>query len=149
MQPSLACLDLPCPVQIREILGKMSDTRQTLLFSATLPRKLADFASAGLNAPQLVQLDVERRMSPDLATLFFTVRQEDKVPALLYLVRELLKPEQLTIIFAATRHHVEYLGALMIREEIPAACVYGSMDQVSVGLQGQSGTGAINDVHDL
>ncbi len=119
--------------QIKEILGKTGNSRQTLLFSATLPRSLADFAAAGLNAPQLVRLDTEQRVSPDLQQLFFTVRHDDKVPALLQLVREVLPADQLTIVFAATRHHVEYLANLMARENIPAACVYGSMDQVGAG----------------
>ncbi|KAL6751022.1 DEAD-domain-containing protein [Haematococcus lacustris] len=117
--------------QVREILGKMTDRRQTLLFSATLPSSLAEFASAGLTAPQLVRLDSERRISPNLQLAFFTVRQEDKVATLLYLVKEALAASQQTLIFAATRHHVEYLANLMARDGIPAACVYGSMDQTA------------------
>jgi ATP-dependent RNA helicase DDX54/DBP10 len=116
--------------QIKEILGKLGDRRQSLLFSATLPRSLADFAAAGLTSPQLVRLDTERRVSPDLSQLFFTVRQEDKVAALLHLVQEVVPAGQLTIVFVATKHHVEYLAHLMARENIQAACVYGSMDQV-------------------
>ena len=44
--------------QLREILARLPDTRQTLLFSATLPRLLVDFAKAGLADPTLVRLDV-------------------------------------------------------------------------------------------
>lgn len=116
--------------QVQEILSKMSERRQTLLFSATLPRTLADFARAGLSSPQLIQLDTERRISPDLALAFFTVRKEEKLGALLHLLRDMVAADQLTILFAATRHHVEYLHALCARENIPSACVYGSMDQV-------------------
>jgi hypothetical protein len=39
--------------QVREIMSKLSDRRQTLLFSATLPTSLAEFAKAGLSAPQV------------------------------------------------------------------------------------------------
>jgi hypothetical protein len=42
------------------------------MFSATLPRSLADFAAAGLSNPQLVRLDAERKLSPDLGLAFFT-----------------------------------------------------------------------------
>ncbi len=34
--------------ELRAILKKVSDNRQTLLFSATLPAALAEFARAGL-----------------------------------------------------------------------------------------------------
>jgi len=58
--------------QVREILSSLREGRQTLMFSATLPRSLADFAAAGLSTPQLVRLDADRRLSPDLALSFFT-----------------------------------------------------------------------------
>lgn len=60
------------PLQVREIVGQLREGRQSLMFSATLPRSLADFAAAGLNNPQLVRLDAERKLSPDLGLAFFT-----------------------------------------------------------------------------
>lgn len=39
--------------QLRAILGGMGDARQTLLFSATLPAALAEFARAGGNEEPL------------------------------------------------------------------------------------------------
>ena len=50
--------------------------------------------------------------------------------ALLWLVREAIREGEPTLVFAATRHHVEFLHTLMTREGIEAACVYGAMDQV-------------------
>lgn len=117
--------------QIRELISKMSDTRQTLMFSATLPQSLAEFAQAKLQNPQIVRLNVERRISPDLSMAFFTVRAGDKLAALLHLVREVVSANQLTILFASTRHHVEFLYNLMEIEKIPAACVFGTMDQTA------------------
>ncbi len=52
----------------------MSPARQTALFSATMPASLAEFATAGLNAPQLVRLDAETKISPELGLAFFTCR---------------------------------------------------------------------------
>ena len=60
--------------QIRAVLGKLSDSRQTLLFSATLPSALAEFARAGLKDPEFVRLDADTKLSPDLSLAFFTVR---------------------------------------------------------------------------
>ena len=66
--------------QLREILARLPDTRcqtanifmaklkyfsvrrQTVLFSATLPKLLVDFAKAGLSDPTLVRLDVETKV---------------------------------------------------------------------------------------
>lgn len=52
--------------QLMEVLKRLPDNRQTLLFSATLPRFLIDFAKAGLNEPSLVRLDVENKISDQL-----------------------------------------------------------------------------------
>lgn len=42
--------------QVREILAKMGDRRQTLLFSATLPKTLAEFAQVGLGVGLLLSV---------------------------------------------------------------------------------------------
>lgn len=39
--------------QLHDILKRLPEHRQTLLFSATLPKLLIDFASAGLSEPTL------------------------------------------------------------------------------------------------
>jgi hypothetical protein len=64
------------------------EQRQTLLFSATLPAQLAQFARAGLREPTLIRLDVDTKVSEQLSLAFFTVRAADKNAALLYLLRE-------------------------------------------------------------
>jgi hypothetical protein len=71
-QWTCAHLPLLSLLQVREIVGQLREGRQSLMFSATLPRSLADFAAAGLNNPQLVRLDAERKLSPDLGLAFFT-----------------------------------------------------------------------------
>jgi len=104
--------------QLRQILSHLGETRQTLLFSATLPRLLADFAKAGLRDPHLIRLDVESRISPDLKLSFLTLRHDEKPAALLYLVRDLIPAHQQTIVFVSTKHHVEFLFELMKSEGI-------------------------------
>lgn len=52
--------------QLREITTALPDNRQTMLFSATLPQLLVDFAAAGLHSPQLIRLDTDTKLSPDL-----------------------------------------------------------------------------------
>jgi ATP-dependent RNA helicase DDX54/DBP10 len=52
--------------QLHEILKRLPETRQTLLFSATLPKMLVDFAKAGLHDPSLIRLDVDSKISPHL-----------------------------------------------------------------------------------
>lgn len=115
--------------QLHQILAQLSENRQTLLFSATLPSALAEFAKAGLRDPQLVRLDVETKISPDLKLVFFTLRHEEKHAALIYLIREQISSDQQTLIFVSTKHHVEFLNILFQEEGIVPSVCYGDMDQ--------------------
>lgn len=42
--------------QLNETLNRLPDSKQMVLFSATLPKMLVDFAKAGLNDPVLIRL---------------------------------------------------------------------------------------------
>ncbi len=55
--------------QLRDIMKRMSGERQTLLFSATMPSMLAEFARAGLKDPQLIRLDTDVKVLLSLIIL--------------------------------------------------------------------------------
>lgn len=52
--------------QLNEIINRLAESRQTLLFSATLPKLLVEFAKAGLHDPTLIRLDVDAKLSEQL-----------------------------------------------------------------------------------
>jgi ATP-dependent RNA helicase DDX54/DBP10 len=152
-------------VQLHEILSRLPPTRQTLLFSATLPKMLVDFAKAGLQEPTLVRLDVDTKISRDLEMAFFSVRDNEKEGALLYILKNIIKlpkktqnedqtdiktkkkfnkkkkeqsgteADHQTIIFAATKHHVEYLATVLDIAGYQVSYVYGSLDQTARNIQ--------------
>lgn len=150
---------------LTEILHRLPPTRQTLLFSATLPKSLVEFAKAGLQNPKLVRLDAESKISPDLKMAFFSVKQAEKDACLLVLLRDVIgvplgssrasadnsdqptdkkgkgkakakhheqatAPHQ-TLVFAATKHHVEYLSTLLTAAGYSVSHIYGSLDQAA------------------
>lgn len=159
--------------QLTEILHSLPQSRQTLLFSATLPKSLVEFARAGLQEPTLVRLDAESKVSPDLQSVFFTMKSAEKEGALLHVLNDIIqmpagateaatkkkeggseKPSKKrkridmegtnrkdsptkhsTIIFAATKHHVEYLATLLRHSGFAVSHVYGSLDQTARRLQ--------------
>jgi ATP-dependent RNA helicase DDX54/DBP10 len=166
--------------QLTEILHGLPANRQTLLFSATLPKSLVEFARAGLQEPTLVRLDTESKISPDLQNAFFSVKSSEKEGALLYILQEVIKmptgPTEVsqqrkeedasaknwknkkrkraemekavntresptkhsTIVFAATKHHVDYLYSLLSEAGFAVSYVYGSLDQTARKIQVQS-----------
>ena len=160
--------------QLTEILHALPQSRQTLLFSATLPKSLVEFARAGLQEPSLVRLDAESKISPDLQSAFFSVKTAEKEGALLHILHDIIKiptglPEgaakamdesfknskkrkrsemsgpkpnetptpHSTIIFTATKHHVDYLATLLRLSGFAVSHVYGSLDQTARKMQVQ------------
>lgn len=115
--------------QLHEILNQLSENHQTLLFGATLPRALAEFVNAGLRDPQITRIDLETKISPDLKLEFFTLKNEEKYAALMYLIREEIRSDHQTLIFVSTRYHVEFLNHLFREEGIVPSVCYGKMDQ--------------------
>uniref|UniRef100_A0A3Q3M8A9 RNA helicase n=1 Tax=Mastacembelus armatus TaxID=205130 RepID=A0A3Q3M8A9_9TELE len=117
--------------QLQEIIQRLPDTRQTLLFSATLPKLLVEFARAGLTEPVLIRLDVDSKLSDQIKLSFFHLRVDDKPAMLLHLLRHVVKPQEQTVVFAATKHHVEYLKELLSSEGLECAYIYSALDQTA------------------
>ncbi|UZJ51874.1 hypothetical protein CBS101457_001194 [Exobasidium rhododendri] len=160
--------------QLEELLVRLPTARQTLLFSATLPKSLVDFARAGLqDNPKLVRLDADSKVAEDLRMAFFSVKPSEKEAALLLLLRDVigvpfgqstghedrnesgrgddsrkrkrfqqaglsgadeLLPHQ-SIVFCATKHHVEYLLLLLTTAGYSCSHIYSSLDQAARGLE--------------
>uniref|UniRef100_A0AAY5L0L2 ATP-dependent RNA helicase DDX54 n=1 Tax=Esox lucius TaxID=8010 RepID=A0AAY5L0L2_ESOLU len=117
--------------QLQEIIRRLPDNRQTLLFSATLPKLLVEFARAGLTEPVLIRLDLDSKLSELLKLGFFHLRMDDKPALLLHLLRNVVKPQEQTVVFVATKHHVEYLKELLTSEGIECAYIYSALDQTA------------------
>lgn len=92
--------------QLNEILGSLAENRQTLLFSATLPRSLVDFAKAGLQDPVLVRLDAETKISDELEMAYFGIKNGEREGALAYILQSVIKMP------FATSEELKYLEKL-------------------------------------
>ncbi|KAI1302960.1 ATP-dependent RNA helicase DBP10 [Xylaria venustula] len=77
--------------QLQEILHSLPPTRQTLLFSATLPSSVTEFVRAGCQDPTLVRLDADTKISPDLEAAVFSVKGDEKLGTLLHILHDVIK----------------------------------------------------------
>lgn len=115
--------------QVSDIMRILPPTRQILLFSATLPASLATFLKKTLKRPEIIRLDTEERLSPDLDNVFYHVHEQDKEGTLLYILLDKCQDDEQTIVFCATRHEVEYLAQVLKKFKIEASVLYGKADQ--------------------
>lgn len=77
--------------QLNELLASLPEKRQSMLFSATLPRNLVDFAKAGLINPVLVRLDAETKVSDQLEMCFFSTKKNEREANLLSILQDVIK----------------------------------------------------------
>ncbi|CAK6440378.1 unnamed protein product [Pipistrellus nathusii] len=117
--------------QLQEIISRLPGGHQTLLFSATLPKMLVEFARAGLTEPVLIRLDVDAKLNEQLKTSFFLVREDTKAAVLLHLLRNVVRPQDQTVVFVATKHHAEYLSELLTAQRVSCAHIYSALDQTA------------------
>ncbi|XP_036209468.1 ATP-dependent RNA helicase DDX54 [Myotis myotis] len=117
--------------QLQEIISRLPGGHQTLLFSATLPKMLVEFARAGLTEPVLIRLDVDAKLNEQLKTSFFLVREDTKAAVLLHLLRSVVRPQDQTVVFVATKHHAEYLSELLTTQRVSCAHIYSALDQTA------------------
>ncbi|ELQ41079.1 ATP-dependent RNA helicase DBP10 [Pyricularia oryzae Y34] len=120
--------------QLTEILHSLPPSRQTLLFSATLPRSLVEFARAGLQDPSLDVI----KMPTGTPEGF----KEDKDEGSKKRKRGPDRPnakekptEHSTIIFTATKFHVEYLTSILVQAGYAVSHAYGALDQTARKIQ--------------
>uniref|UniRef100_A0AAZ1Y2Q7 Helicase C-terminal domain-containing protein n=1 Tax=Oreochromis aureus TaxID=47969 RepID=A0AAZ1Y2Q7_OREAU len=87
--------------------------------------------NSSLTEPVLIRLDVDSKLSDQMKLSFFHLRVDDKPALLLHLLRNVVKPQEQTVVFAATKHHVEYLKELLSSEGLECAYIYSALDQTA------------------
>lgn len=114
--------------QLNETLNRLPSTRQMVMFSATLPKLLVDFAKAGLSDPILIRLDVESKLPEGLTLKFLHCRSNERYTALIVLLKYVIPQDAQTVVFAGTQHHVELISFILTQAGISNAPVYSSLD---------------------
>lgn len=114
--------------QLTEILHRLPHSKQMVMFSATLPRMMVDFAKAGLTDPVLIRLDVESKLPEALELKYLYCRSEERYSALLTLLKHVIPQDAQTVVFAGTQHHVEFISMLLTKVGISSTFVYSNLD---------------------
>ncbi|KAL3917337.1 MAG: hypothetical protein SGILL_004761, partial [Bacillariaceae sp.] len=131
-------LEMGFALQLRQIQKSLPDSRcQRVLLSATMPKMLVEFTKGGFtHDPQVVRLDQEATVSEELRISFVTCRSLEKDAALLQIMSAIEEDKEanmstrtgLTLVFCATRHHVEYVTTLIRASGLEATMIYGTLD---------------------
>lgn len=100
--------------QLNETLNRLPASKQMVMFSATLPKLLVDFAKAGLSDPVLIRLDVESKLPEGLKLKFVHCRPDERYTTLISLLKFVVPDDAQTVVFAGTQHHVELISYVRV-----------------------------------
>lgn len=119
-------IDLGFEEDVRNIMSFFKRQRQTLLFSATMPRKIQDFAQQSLVKPVLVNVGRAGAANLDVLQVVEYVKQEAKM---VYLLECLQKTPPPVIIFSDNKNEVDDIQEYLLLKGVEAVAIHGSKTQ--------------------
>ncbi len=120
-------LDMGFINDIRKIVGKLPIKRQTLFFSATMPKDIADLAEAMLRDPARVAVTPAATTVERITQRIIQVDFAAKPAFLASLLKQ--EPVDRALVFTRTKHGADKVVKSLVRSGIPADAIHGNKSQ--------------------
>ncbi|MDP9004835.1 MAG: DEAD/DEAH box helicase, partial [Verrucomicrobiota bacterium] len=120
-------LDMGFVDDIKTILRQVPETRQTVFFSATIPRPIQNLIQTFTRNPVNVRVEAEAMTVPAIEQVYYEVDRRSKLEVLCRLID--LEDVKLAIIFCATKMMVDELTEHLIARGYGADKLHGDMTQ--------------------
>jgi ATP-dependent RNA helicase DDX41 len=119
-------VDLGFEDDVRAVLSFFTAGRQTVMFSATMPPKIAAFAGSALNDPITVHVGRAGAASLDVIQEVEYVKAEARLPYLLDCLQKTAPP---VLIFAEGQRDVDDILEFLLMKGVEAVATHGGKDQ--------------------
>ena len=120
-------LDLGFVHSLNKIADLLPEKRQTMLFSATMPKKMAALASNYLSDPVRVEAAPAGKVADKITQSIHFVSKAEKNKLLIDLLDN--HRRELTIVFSRTKHGAEKLSKAIINSGFSAVSIHGNKSQ--------------------
>nr|NP_001071981.1 zinc finger protein [Ciona intestinalis]BAE93318.1 zinc finger protein [Ciona intestinalis] len=119
-------IDMGFEEDVRTIFSYFKGQRQTLLFSATMPKKIQNFARSALVCPVTVNVGRAGAASLDIIQEVEYVKDEAKVVHLLNCLQKTSPP---VLVFAQKKKDVDDIHEYLLLKGVEAVAIHGGKDQ--------------------
>lgn len=120
-------LDMGFIHDVKKIIAKLPQKRQTLFFSATMPPEIQKLANVLLTNPAKVEVTPPATTVEKIEQSLFHVGKMDKPELLLHLLAD---PKIRTaLVFTRTKHGADKVVKILQRQHIRAAAIHGNKSQ--------------------
>lgn len=116
-------LDMGFKPQIDKILAHVPKERQTMLFSATMPKEILALASSQMKLPLHVEVAPAGTAAETVHQELFIVRKEDKLALLSTLLKE---HNGSVLVFSRTKHGAKKMTKLLRMQQVEAAEIHAN-----------------------
>jgi len=120
-------LDMGFRDDIETILRKIPEQRQTILFSATMPKAILNLTKRYQSNPQLIKLVHKEMTVPNVEQFFVEVKQQAKTEVLSRLID--LHDLKLSLVFCNTKRRVNELVESLVARGYLADGLHGGLQQ--------------------
>ena len=120
-------LDMGFIHDVKRIIALLPQPRQTMLFSATMPKEVEELALSLLKDPATVKVDPVTSTVDKIDQSVYFVSREDKKALLLYLLKE--KGVNTALVFTRTKSNADQVARLCARGGVKAMAIHGDKSQ--------------------
>lgn len=120
-------LDLGFIHALRKIAGLLPEERQTMLFSATMPKQMEEIAASYLTHPKRVQVNPPGKAADKIAQSIHFIAKAEKPNLLIELLDQ--HREELALVFGRTKHGSDKLAKKLEAAGFAVAAIHGNKSQ--------------------
>ena len=120
-------LDMGFLDDINEIFTYLPSSRQTLLFSATMPQPIKTLASRILKEPEFVSITKGETTNTDIEQLYYVIDEHERDDAIIRLMDS--ETTKKSVVFCRTKSEVDRLSNVLSNAGYLANGLHGDMEQ--------------------
>ena len=120
-------LDMGFVHDVKKIIAKVPAKRQTLFFSATMPKEIQQLADTILNKPEKVEVTPVSSTADTIQQAVYYVEKNDKRALLAHILKD--KEIKTALVFTRTKHGADKVVKDLVRVGITAEAIHGNKSQ--------------------
>ena len=120
-------LDMGFIHDIRKILNELPKERQSLFFSATMPKNIVKLSSQILKYPKKISVSPVSSTAETIKQFIYYTNKADKKDLLLYILKD--KNINQLLLFSRTKHGADRIARNLKKKNIQAAAIHGDKAQ--------------------
>ncbi len=122
-------LDMGFIHDIKKIIAKLPEKRQSLFFSATMPQAIVDLSRKILGDYDKITIKPQQATAEKVKQAVYFVSKGNKIKLLVHLLN--IEIFDATLVFSRTKHGANKIVKLLEREGIKAEAIHGNKSQVA------------------